>query len=375
MKEIGIAIVGWGFMGRTHTHALRAIPLMYPGIDFRPRLVCVCSRREAPAREAMESLGFERYTTDWRDILSMEDVDVVSVCTPNELHEEMAIAFLKAGKHVYIDKPLAVNYESAMRIEEQARKSNCLTQMVMNNRFLPATMRAKQLAEEGKLGEIIGFQARYLHSGSIDEKKPVGWKQLMQGGVILDLMSHALDLVVNITGKPEKLMCVSNSLYAARPMKDGSTTEDLSEDHAILTMRLKNGAIGTVEASKIATGTNDELTFEIYGKKGAVRFDLMEPGWLWFFDNTVPEAPLGGTRGFTRIECMGRYEAPAGTFLPPKNAVGWDRGHIHCYYSFLECVAHGKTPSPTISDGAFLQLLLELAQESCATGEWKKVPN
>ncbi|MBQ3078933.1 MAG: Gfo/Idh/MocA family oxidoreductase [Clostridia bacterium] len=368
MKEIGIAIIGWGFMGRTHTHSLRAIPLMYPGIGFRPVLKCVCSRREAPAKEAMENMGFERYTTDWRDILEMDDVDAVSICTPNDQHEEMAIAFLQAGKHVYIDKPLTVTYESAKRIEEAAANSASKTQMVMNNRFLPATMRAKQLAEEGALGEIISIQARYLHSGSIDENKPIGWKQTEQGGVILDLMSHALDLVMMIAGEPKSVICMTNSLYSDRPTQDGGRTSRLSEDHAIMTLRMPNGAIGTVEASKIATGTNDELSFEIYGKKGAIRFDLMEPGWLWFFDNTIPEAPLGGRRGFTRIECMGRYEAPAGKFLPPKNAVGWDRGHIHSYYCFLKSIYEDTLPSPDIHDGARLQYVLEKAAESARTG-------
>lgn len=373
MKEIRVAVIGWGFMGRTHTHSLRAIPLMYPGIDFKPVLTCVCSRREEPLIDAVKAVGFERYTTDWKTLVNDPEIDVVSICTPNEQHEEMAIAFLNAGKHVYIDKPLAVTYESAMKIEEAAKKSASLTQMVMNNRFLPATMRAKELYEEGALGEIIGFHARYLHSGSIDEKKPAGWKQLGQGGVILDLLSHALDLVLNLTPAPKEVFCATNTLYGTRPVKDGSISNDISEDHALMTLRLTNGAIGTIEASKIATGTNDELSFEIYGKKGAVKFELMEPGWLWYFDNTVREAPLGGTRGWTRIECMGRYPSPAGTFLPPKNAVGWDRGHIHSYYSFLDCVAHGKTPSPSISDGAFLQKMLHLAHLSAQTGTWQSV--
>ena len=373
VKSIGIAVIGWGFMGRTHTHALRAIPLMYPGIDFKPVLKCVCSRREEPARKAMEDLGFESYTTDWKTLLTRDDIDAVSICTPNSLHEEMAIAFLKAGKHVYIDKPLSVTYESAKRIAKAAEESGSLTQMVMNNRFLPATMRAKQLADEGALGEIIGFRGYYLHSGSVDENKPIGWKQQMEGGVILDLASHALDLVTDIVGFPKEVLCAANTLYASRPTKAGGIETALSEDHAILTLRLPNGAIGSVEASKIATGTNDEMGYEIYGKKGALRFDLMEPGWLWFFDNTVPEAPLGGKRGFTRIEAMARYPAPAGTFLPPKNAIGWDRGHIHCYYSFLDCVAHGKKPSPSIQDGARLQGVLSAAAESARTGLWTRI--
>lgn len=373
MKKINVAIIGWGFMGRTHTYALRAIPLMYPGIDFKPVLKCVCSRRESSCLDATAAVGFERYTTDWKTLVNDPEIDVVSICTPNEQHEEMALAFLKAGKHVYIDKPLTVSLESAEKIAKAAEESASLTQMVMNNRFLPATMRAKQLYEEGKLGEIIGFHARYLHSGSIDEKKPVGWKQLSQGGVILDLLSHALDLVLSLCPAPESVFCATNTLYPSRPTKDGGMTENLSEDHAVMTMRLVNGAIGSIEASKIATGTNDELSFEVYGKLGAVKFDLLEPGWLWFFDNTVKEAPLGGNRGWTRIESMGRFEAPAGTFLPPKNAVGWDRGHTHSYYSFLDCVAHGKTPVPSIKDGAFLQKVLACAQKSAETGTWQKI--
>lgn len=373
MKTIGVAIVGWGFMGRTHTHALRAIPLMYPGIDFRPELRCVCTRREEPARQAMSDLGFLSYTTDWRTLLTREDIDVVSICTPNSLHEEMALAFLRAGKHVYIDKPLSISADSARRIADAARQSGVKTQMVMNNRFLPATMRAFELSRDGALGEIIGFHARYLHSGSIDENKPIGWKQQLEGGVILDLASHALDLVTALCGFPTEVMTAVNTLYGSRPTRNGGTETHLAEDHAILTLRLPNGAIGAVEASKIATGSNDEMTFEIYGKKGAVKFDLMEPGWLWYFDQTVPEAPLGGRRGWTRVESMARYPAPAGSFLPPKNAIGWDRGHIHCYYSFLDCVAHDKTPCPTIEDGARLQVLLSAAQKSAQTGKWEKL--
>lgn len=373
MKQINVAVIGWGFMGRTHTHSLRCIPLMYKNIDFKPVLKCVCSGHLENARAAAEDMGFESYTDDWHTLVDRKDIDVVSVCTPNSLHEEMVIELLKAGKHLYIDKPLTCTLESALRIREAARCSSSVCQMVMNNRFLPATMRAKQIAGEGRLGEIIGFNCRYLHSGSVEELKPMGWKQGMEGGVILDLASHALDLVTDICGFPTEVMCASNTLYPTRVTKTGEIETAISEDHAVMTLRLANGALGTCEASKIATGTNDELTFEIYGKKGALRFDLMEPGWLWFFDNTVPEAALGGNRGFTRIECMGRYPAPAGSFLPPKNAIGWDRGHVHCYYSFLDAVAHGTQPSPSIDDAVRLQAVMEAAKQSVATRSWVKV--
>ncbi|MBR5380020.1 MAG: Gfo/Idh/MocA family oxidoreductase [Clostridia bacterium] len=372
MKDINIAVIGWGFMGRMHTYSLRAIPLMYRDLDFRPVLKCLCSGHLDNAKAGMEAAGFESCTDDWKTLLSRDDIDAVSVCTPNSLHEEMVLALLKAGKHLYIDKPLTTSLESARRIQAAAEQSGSTVQMVMNNRFLPATLRAKQLADEGAIGRIMCFGARYLHSGSVDPNKPMGWKQGAEGGVILDLASHALDLLGELVGFPDEVMCASNTVYASRPTKDGGKCEDLGEDHALITMRLPSGALGFCEAGKISTGANDELSFEIYGDKGALRFDLMEPGWLWYYDNTLPEAPYGGKRGFTRIECMARYPVPAGSFLPPKNAVGWDRGHIHCYYSFLDCLAHGKKPACGIDEAVKLQAVMEAAARSSKSRMWEK---
>ena len=375
MKTIGIGVIGWGFMGRTHTHALRALPLMYPNAGFRVELNCVCSRRLEMARQAAEELGFKDYTDDYRALLARDDIDVVSICTPNNLHEEMAIAALEAGKHVYIDKPLAVTEESAARIAAAAAKATgCFTQMVFNNRYFPATLRAKQLVDEGRIGTLLSFHARYLHSGSIDPNKPIGWKQQMQGGVLLDLGSHALDLITWLCGYPEAVFAAERNLFDARPTKDGGTETALSEDHVVALMRMPGGALGVMESSKIATGANDELTLEVRGTEGALRWNGMNASFVEFFDNTVPEAPLGGERGFTAIESVARYPAPGGSFLPPKNAVGWDRGHIHCYYSFLDCVARGVRPENGIAEGAKLQALMGAMQASAASGRWVDFP-
>ncbi len=370
MKTIGIGLIGWGFMGRTHTHALRDLALYYPDIDFRVRLVHVCSRRIEKAKEAAELCGYEKYTNDWRVLLADPEVDVVSICTPNDQHEEMAIAALKAGKHVYIDKPLAVTAESAARIAEAAKNASGKTHMVFNNRYSPAMLRAKQLIDEGRIGDVLTFQGRYLHSGSIDPNKPIGWKQQMQGGVILDLGSHALDLLTWLMGYPERVMCKTRTLYASRPTKSGDTENHLSEDHALMLLEMPNGALGSVEASKIATGSNDELTIEIRGTKGALSWNAMDPNYVYYFDQTLPERHLGGMRGFTQIESVARYPAPGGTFLPPKNSIGWDRGHTHCYYTFLDCVAHDRASENGIECGAKLQRLMDKLFESNETGKW-----
>ena len=373
MKKINIGIIGWGFMGRTHAHSVRSLGLFYPGADFEAKITGVCSRRIEKAEEAAKELGAEFFTGDYRELLARDDIDAVSICTPNGQHEEMALAAIAAGKHVYMDKPLSDDPESAKRIAEAAEKSGVITHMVFNNRYLPSMMRAKQLVEEGRIGNILSFSGRYLHSGSIDPNKPIGWKQQMQGGVLLDLGSHVLDLITWLCGYPQAVFCAENTLYAKRPTKDGGVEENLSEDHALLTLRLKNGALGFVEASKISTGANDELTIEVRGDKGALRWDLMQPNYVEFFDNTLPERPLGGDRGFTAIESVARYPAPGGSFLPPKNTVGWDRGHMHCYYTFLNCVARGEKSENPIENGARLQALMGRAAQSAKEGRWVDV--
>ena len=373
MRRIGVGVIGWGFMGRTHSLALKTIPLYYPGIDFAPRLVSVCSRNGAKAASARDEIGFERAALNWRELIADPEVEAVSVCTPNDLHEEMAVAALKAGKHVYLDKPMAHNLESARAIAEAAKESKALFQLAHNHRFLPATMRIHEMAREGLLGDILSFSLRFLHSGSIDENKPAGWKMRQGGGVLLDLGSHIIDLGIWLMGMPREVFCVNRVLYPQRPLKDGGTARDIAEDHSLAILRLENGALGTVESSKIASGAGDELILEIRGVKGSVKWSLTEPGILQYFDNTRPDVPLGGVRGWTRVECESRYPAPGGVFLPPRSAIGWERGHIHCYYSFLDCVAHGKQPSPSWEEGLKTQQVMDACARSAEEGRWIKL--
>ncbi|MBR0463014.1 MAG: Gfo/Idh/MocA family oxidoreductase [Clostridia bacterium] len=371
MKTFGIGVIGWGFMGRTHTMALRNIPLFYPDAGFEARLVGVCSRTVSKAEKARDELGFAYATGDYRELLKDERIQVVSICTPNDQHEQMAVAALEAGKNVYVDKPLAVDGASARRILKAAEASGAKAQIALHNRFFTATMRAKQIIEEDRIGEVLTFTCRYLHSGSIDPNKPMGWKMGQGGGVMLDMGSHALDLVTWLLGEmPESVMCATHTLYPRRPTKDGSVCGDIAEDHALMTLRLKNGALGTVEASKITAGSTDVMYLEIAGTKGALRWNLEDPGWLEYYDNTQPETDLGGLRGFTRIECLGRYPAPGGTFLPSKNAVGWERAHLHSYYSFLSALAQDRAPSPSLEEGVRLQELMDCLMTSARTGQW-----
>ncbi len=372
MREIGIGVIGWGFMGKTHTHAIRDMKLFFPGMDFKPVLKTVCSRRLEMAREAAEDFGFGRYTDDYRELLKQDDIGAVSISTPNALHLNMVLDALNAGKHVYVDKPMCMNAEEAAQIVRAVKKSGKKLQVAHNNRFFPSTLRAKQLIEEGRIGDVTSFALRYLHSGSVDRDKPVGWKQLSEGGVLLDLASHALDLMAFLKLDAAEVMCETRTLYQTRPDASGNPVKALGEDQVAALIRLKNGALGTLEASKIATGTDDELSFEIYGQKGALRWHLMRADYLEFFDHTKREAPFGGERGFMKIACVGRYDKPGGSFLP-KNTIGWDRAHMACYYAFLNAVAHDLPTSPDVYEALGLQEVMDAMKKSALNRQWIKV--
>jgi predicted dehydrogenase len=373
MREIGIGIIGCGFMGKTHTYGAKTIPLYYDGLPFRIRLVGVCDANLEAARDMKEQNGFEIATSKLSELLARDDIDVVTVSTPNVFHKEQILAALSAGKHVYADKPLASSYSEAVEVTAAWKRSGLIAQVAHQFRFFPAVLRARQLIDEGRIGNIMSFHGAYLHSGSIDKNKPIGWKQdraMGGGGVLFDLGSHILDLLRSLLGDFTEIFASTRVLYSKRPNAKGETIPVDADDSAWILCRLPCGAQGMVEASKIYTGTNDDLCFEIYGDRGALRFDANQPNRLEFFDNRTPEKTLGGERGYLQIETMSAFEKPGGSFPPAKFPLGWTRSHVHCFYSFLNSVYNGTSASPSFDDGAFILNMLEAAYRSAEKGAW-----
>jgi predicted dehydrogenase len=327
----------------------------------------------ANAEFARDSLGYDYATDDYKELLSDNRIDVVNICTPNNLHYEMLTGAIAAGKHIYCDKPLVIDEKEAEAVANAAANAGLVCQVAFNNRFLPATLRARQLIEEGRLGRILSFRAAYLHSGSVDPNKPIGWKQDQDqaGGVLFDLGSHVIDLIYHLLGEYKRVMSHNVIAYPYRPTREGDMKKILAEDASIIIAELANGATGVIEASKIATGSSDELRFEINGDKGAIKFNLMDPNWLEFYDNTLPEAALGGERGFKKIECVQRFEKPGGAFPAPKSSIGWIRSHAHSLYSFIDCVNRNVPASPSFAEGAYVQKIMAMAIRSSNSGSWQ----
>lgn len=375
VEPLGVGIIGFGFIGKVHAYGHLNLPLFYDPVPVRTRLVGVATAHEETARKAVAQGGFEFGTTNWRDLIEREDIHILHICSPNRQHAEQLLAAMAAGKHIYCDKPLVVTDEEADAVEALLGHYQGIGQVTLQYRFFPATLRAKQLLDEGFVGNVIGFRAAYLHSGSVDPSRPMGWKQLKSegGGVLQDLGSHLVDLVDYLVGPIQSVLAEERILYPQRPNAQGQWVPVEAEDQVVLLVRLSNGALGTLEASKIATGTEDELRFEIHGDRGALRFNLMQPNYLEAYDLRDPEAPLGGRRGWRQIATVHRYEKPAG-FPGPKFTLGWIRGHLHCLYAFLNAIATGQPAEPSLRRGVHLQRMLSAAQRSAATRQWQEMP-
>ncbi len=237
-------------------------------------------------------------------------------------------------------------------------------------------MRAKQLVDEGFLGRVFHYRGGYLHSSNIDPKKALHWKSDKRqggGGSLFDMGAHTLDMMTHLVGPIDSLNVLCETFIKERPHKDTGTMVPVdTDDVALMLVRHASGAIGTLEATKLATGVCDELRFEIHGELGAMRFNLMEPNWLEVYDTRDPGTPMGGMRGFKRIECVQQYPKPGGGFPNPKFSIGWIRAHMHCMYSFLESIALGTTPRPSLEDGIRLQRVMTAGYASAQSGQWAR---
>ena len=360
-RPLGVAILGFGFIGKVHAYAHATMPFFYDPPPLRTRLVGVATGRPATAEKARSQFGFDVATTDQLSLIDRDDVDIVHICTPNDLHRPALLAAIRAGKHIYCDKPLVASAAEADEVERALAGYCGTSQMTLQYRFFPATLRAKQLADEGRIGAVTHFRAAYLHAGSVDRSRALNWKAdaTKGGGVIGDLLSHVIDLVWHLIGPLEPVHAVTRVWADRRRSLEDPHREipEVAEDFAMVSMRTADGALGVIEASKIATGAEDELRFEIHGERGAMRFNLMNPTWLEFYDATAPESPIGGQRGWLRIATVNRYSPPGG-FPTPKSTPGWLRAHVACLHNFLEALAHGHAAEPDLRHGIVLQRIL-----------------
>lgn len=371
-----MGILGFGSMGKTHSYSVLSVPYYYPGCEFSGEYVSVCTSKKETAIRAAEQFGIINATDSEDDIIYDSNIDIIDICTPNIYHFETAKKAILSGKHVLCEKPLAVNTEQANELAYLAHKAfsenGQVCGMVFNNRHLASVRRAKELIDDGHIGRILSFDFKYLHNSCIDPERTVGWKQnadVCGAGTLFDLGAHAVDMCRYLCGDFQSIYSKEQIAFPEHKRADGSIWKTNADEAAYMVATLKCGAVGTVTVGKINVGENDGLSFAIYGTDGSLKFDLMEPDWLYFYDSNVDGGSFGGMRGFTKIECVGRYPAPGGKFPSPKAPNGWIRGHIGSMYAFFEAVYNGYQAVPSFEDGAAVQAILEAAHKSSLLGK------
>ncbi|MDP9888078.1 Gfo/Idh/MocA family oxidoreductase [Pseudarthrobacter enclensis] len=366
MSRLGIAAIGYAFMGKAHSQAWRNVAAYFdvPAIEQR----VVVGRDAGQVADAAARYGWAESATDWREVIVREDVDVVDICAPGWLHAEIAIAALEAGKHVLVEKPLSntITESEAMVAAAQAARAHGVQSMLgFNYRRVPALAYAKHLISTGRLGTVIQARVSYLQDWLADEHAPMSWrlrKEAAGSGALGDIASHAIDQVQYLLG--DTVTEASGRLHTFVNHRPGhSGTEQVTvDDAAWATLALASGAIASVEASRVARGRKNSLRIEVYGSLGSLAFDLERLNELEFLDakNPVEE------QGFRRIVVTEPEHPYVDAWWPQGHVIGWEHTFTHQVSDFLAAIRDGIPPSPSFEEGLQVQRVLAAIEESAA---------
>ena len=359
-RPLGVALIGYAFMGRAHSQAWRTVGAAFDVPDIARRVIV--GRDEEAVATAAHRLDWEEHATDWREVISRDDIDIVDICTPGFLHAEIAIAALEAGKHVLCEKPLANDTAEAQAMVEAAEKATARGQVAalgFTYRRVPALALARQFVADGKLGTIRQAKAAYLQDWLVDEEAGMSWRlrrETAGSGALGDIASHAIDQIQFLTG--QRTTAVRGRLATMVPQRPGEDgLEDVTvDDAAWATLELDGGAIGSVEVSRMATGAKNRLTVELFGTRGALRFDLENPNELWYLDATVPVTE----QGFTRVLVTEPEHPYLEAWWPQGHVLGWENAFTNQARDLLLAIRDEDAAyAPDFADGLALQRVLD----------------
>jgi predicted dehydrogenase len=360
MHTLGIGLAGFGMIGKVHALAYREIPHYYPNALPRLELAAICTTRAESAERAMREGGFNAYTTSIDELVARDDVNIVDICLPNASHRPAILAAIRAGKHVLVDKPLALNATEAREIVDAARAANVQVGMVCNYRFVPALILAQKMLSENALGQIYHFHLDYLHTGYQNPQRPMSWRlrhAQSGGGALVDLGAHVIDMARFLLGEFESVESVTRTFVTERPASPNSAHRERVDvdDAAWLNAKMQNGAQGTLFVTRFATGAVDDMNVQVYGERGALKFSLQDGNVLQFFDATANAS----TQGWTRIPTGTQYQGAV--VPPPRSILGWNRTHAENIYQFLRAIVENKPFAPDATDGLRVHEIIDAA--------------
>src|SRR5467141_3518612 len=354
MKQLNVGIVGYGFMGRAHSNAYRKVNNFFD-LAYRPVLKAACARDVAKVKAFADKWGYESVEADWRKLVERKDIDVIDICTPNNTHSDIAIAAAKAGKMILCEKPLSMNGPEGVKMVEAVEKAKVPNMVWYNYRRVPAVTLARKLIDEGKLGRIFHYRAKFLQDWTISADLPQGGAGLWRldvnaagSGVSGDLLAHCIDTALWLNGHIKSLSAMTETFIKERKHVLSGKVEKVGIDDACTFMcRFDNGSLGLFESTRYARGHKALYTFEINGEKASIKWDLHDLHRLEYFDHKDE----GRVRGWRSIHVTDGDHPYMKHWWVPGLQIGYEHTFIHQVADFLQGLGEGKSASPTFRDG------------------------
>lgn len=374
-KKLNIGMVGYGFMGRTHSNAFRQINPFF-NLPYETVLKAICARDEAKVKSFADQWGYQSTETDWRKLVERKDIDVIDIASPNDTHMEIALAAAASGKMVMCEKPLGRNAAESIKMVEAVEKAKVANMVWYNYRRAPAVTLAKQMIEEGKLGKIFHYRAKFLQDWTISADLPQGgaglWRldvNVAGSGVTGDLLAHCIDTAMWLNGPIERVTGMTETFVKERHHNITGKSEKVGIDDACLFLaKFSNGSLANFEATRYARGHKALNTFEINGEHASIAWDLHDLHRLQYFDHRDESR----TRGWRSIHVTDGDHPYMNKWWVPGTQIGYEHTFVHQAADFVDGLVSGKPASPTFREAYATDLVTDAVLKSAKSGQWEK---
>jgi len=382
-KPVNVGLIGYGFMGRTHSNAYRQVNKFFK-LDRQPVLKACCARNEAKIKEFAENWGWESYETDWKKLIERKDIDLIDIGSPNNTHFEIAMAAAKAGKMILCEKPLAMTVKEAEEMTAAIEKAGVPNMVWFNYRRVPAISLAKQVVDEGRIGRPFHYRATYLQDWTISEDVPQGGAALWRldaavagSGVTGDLLAHSIDTAMWLNGPIAEVSAATETFIKERVHQEtGAKSKVTIDDACMFLARFANGSMGTFESTRYARGRKNYNTFELNGADGSVYFDLEDPQYLQYFEYKNPETggkTPGHLTGWRKIHVTNSEHPYMDKWWVPGCTIGYEHTFTNALADFLAGIESGKPTQPDFRNALQTQKVCDAVLESARTRQWVKI--
>ncbi len=375
-QPLNIGMIGYGFMGRTHSNAYRKVGHFFD-LEYQPVLKAVCARSEDKVQAFADNWGYESIETDWRTLVARDDIDAVDICVPNNLHHEIAIACAQAGKMVLCEKPLSMNAAEGEEMCQAVEEAGVANTVWYNYRRVPAVTLAKNLIDEGRLGRIFHYRAQFLQDWTISSDLPQGGEALWRldaaaagSGVTGDLLAHCIDTAIWLNGGIDSVTAMTETFIKERVHTEtGEVTPVHIDDACTFMGRFSNGSLALFESTRYARGHKALYTLEINGEHASIRWDLHDLHRLEYFDHRDDSL----VRGWRSIHVTDTDMPYMDKWWVPGLQIGYEHTFVHQVADFLEGLASGEAASPTFRDALETQKVCDAVLASADSGSWVDV--